>query len=191
MEEVLGVNADRDIYLTEQVTPFFRMLKRRYPRATGSEFSNGRTPSGKKNWLRVRSEDVTKLSFADSSFDLICSSDVLEHVPDYPRALREFHRCLRKGGSVLISVPFLSESPQTLVRARVNADGSIEHLLPPEYHGDPLNAQGILCYYHFGWDFMESLRAAGFEDPGLYSYWSPGRGYLGGTQFLMAALKKR
>jgi hypothetical protein len=36
------------------------------------------------------------------------------------------------------------------------------HLLPPEYHGDPLRGT-ILAYRTFGIDLFESLNAIGFE----------------------------
>lgn len=45
-----------------------------------------------------RSEDLARLSYSDSSFDLVITSDSLEHVPDVRVALREIHRVLRPGG---------------------------------------------------------------------------------------------
>jgi len=48
-----------------------------------------------------------RLPFADSSFSLITAFDVLYHeeVVDDLKALKEFHRVCRRGGSVLISEP--------------------------------------------------------------------------------------
>ena len=58
---------------------------------------------------RVRSEvveaDVTELPFADDSYDAAVLGEVLEHVPDDTRALREVVRVTRPGGVVAISVP--------------------------------------------------------------------------------------
>ena len=50
---------------------------------------------------------ITQLPFADSSFDLIISFDVLSHLPraDDQKALAEFARVLRPGGNLLIRVP--------------------------------------------------------------------------------------
>jgi ubiquinone/menaquinone biosynthesis C-methylase UbiE len=45
---------------------------------------------------------VTKLPFKDKSFDYIFSVDVLQHVPDLKKAIREFHRVLKKGGVLIV-----------------------------------------------------------------------------------------
>jgi SAM-dependent methyltransferase len=44
--------------------------------------------------------DAERLPFADESFDLVFGHAVLHHIPDLARAMREFHRVLRPGGSV-------------------------------------------------------------------------------------------
>jgi SAM-dependent methyltransferase len=48
----------------------------------------------------VRTEAET-LPFDDQSFDLVLGHAVLHHIPDLPRAFREFGRVLRPGGRVL------------------------------------------------------------------------------------------
>jgi len=42
--------------------------------------------------------------FPDKAVDLVCSWDVLEHVQDPRRVLREVHRVLRPGGALLLTV---------------------------------------------------------------------------------------
>jgi SAM-dependent methyltransferase len=58
---------------------------------------------------RVRAElvlgDAQELPFAAGSFDKMLMSEVLEHLPDDVRALREANRVLRGGGVLAISVP--------------------------------------------------------------------------------------
>jgi SAM-dependent methyltransferase len=49
--------------------------------------------------------DVTKLDFADSSFDSVLCSHVLEHVPDEAAALAELRRVLRPGGWAAVMLP--------------------------------------------------------------------------------------
>ncbi len=168
------------IYLTEQVTALYRWIRRRYPRAVGSEYLRDGTPRGRKNAAGIRHEDLMDLSFADESFDAIVSLEVVEHIPDFRRAFAECARVLAPGGRMLLCVPF-HRGPSHLLRARVRDDGRIDHLLPPEYHRDPLNPQGCLCFHHFGWDMLDLLKQAGFQQAVAYSIWSRELGYLADT----------
>lgn len=45
------------------------------------------------------------LPFDDESFDTVTSTEVLEHVPEPLRALKEMHRVLRQDGILIITVP--------------------------------------------------------------------------------------
>ncbi|WP_242394190.1 class I SAM-dependent methyltransferase [Anaeromyxobacter oryzisoli] len=176
------------IYATEATTPVFGFLQRVYPKLTGSEYLGADVPSGS---IRdgVRHEDVTRLTFADASFDAVVTCDVLEHVPAYEDALHEFRRVLVPGGFLLATAPFRADRHDHLIRARHSRSGDIEHLEPPEYHGDPVNpAAGILCYQHFGWKIMEDLRAAGFRSARALLVWSYFHGILGGNQILFHAV---
>jgi SAM-dependent methyltransferase len=78
----------------------------------------------------VRSEDLTRLTCPDASFDLILTSETLEHVPDLNRALAELRRVLTPGGRHLFTVPVLPGVPSTFARALKRSDGTLEHLAP-------------------------------------------------------------
>jgi len=52
--------------------------------------------------------DIAELPLRQEAFDSVLCSQVLEHVPDPPRALQEFARVLAPGGCLLLSVPHLS-----------------------------------------------------------------------------------
>ena len=54
---------------------------------------------------RVVQSAASNLAFGDDTFDLICALDILEHVDDDSRALRECYRTCKPGGLVLITVP--------------------------------------------------------------------------------------
>jgi ubiquinone/menaquinone biosynthesis C-methylase UbiE len=102
---------------------------------------------------RLHHEDGCALTYANDSINVIGSFDVLEHIPDYRTALREFFRVLTPGGQLFLTAPFRPASEQTLVRAKLtdNSNAPIEHLLPPEYHGNPADPDGgVHCFYHFG-----------------------------------------
>jgi len=157
------------IYVTEQSSHLYLQLKRRCRSLRGSEF----TTSWAQRfhlwlWLArrgrfgpLRRENLTRLSFADRSLDAIATLDVLEHVPDADGAFRECARVLRPGGRLLMTVPFYSGQDASEQVARIGPDGAIQHLQPPEFHGDPLGG-GVLCFHHFGWDLLDRLRDAGF-----------------------------
>ena len=187
---LLSVSKPDDlVYLTEFVTPLFRVIASKRKRTIGSEYLRDGTARGTTNAAGVRHEDATSLTFPDGAFNTIGTFDVLEHVPHYLQAMAEFSRCLRPGGTLFITVPFYLWSAATVTRATIDASGTITHLLPPEVHGDPLNQDGVLCFYNFGWDFVDALPEAGFEDAGLSMYWNPWLGYLGGYQFIIATRK--
>lgn len=176
-------------YLTEQVTPLYGWMSSRYPNVIGSEYLGNQVPFGAKRQDGVRNESLTRLTFDDNAFDYILSFDVLEHIPEYEQALRELARVLKPGGICLFSVPFVATNAETLVRAVVNQQGTIEHLHPPEYHGDPLADDGCLCYYHFGWDMLDTCRRSGFTTASVVSLWSRDFGYLGPEQLIFLAQK--
>lgn len=188
-EQVLRPEHHSVIYITEQTTPLYQHLRRRYPNVIGSEFLSDEHTPGEIDAQGLRHEDFTRLSFQDAELGYILTFDVLEHVPDYPAALRESYRCLRPGGQILISVPFRSTEAETLVRARLKENGAIEHLEEPEYHGDPVNPRGCLCFYHFGWDLLDRLRDGGFEHVRVLNYWSREHACLGANQLVITASK--
>jgi glycosyltransferase involved in cell wall biosynthesis/SAM-dependent methyltransferase len=181
--------ANASIYITEQTTQLYKWLKTRHPKLVGSEYFGDEIPFGaKKNG--IRNEDLTALTFADNSFDCILSFDVMEHVSDDLSALAEVHRCLKPGGTFLFTAPFAKDRTEKMVRARVLSDGSIEHILPPEYHGNPIDTEnGSLCFRYFAWDLISDLKSIGFDDVSILTYWSRDFAYLGVEQFLFIAKK--
>lgn len=50
--------------------------------------------------------DITSIPEPDASFDAAMCIEVLEHLPDPIRALRELTRLLRPGGTLIITAPF-------------------------------------------------------------------------------------
>lgn len=48
---------------------------------------------------------LTELPFADNSFDIVCSFDVIEHIADHEKALSEIKRVLTEDGQAFITVP--------------------------------------------------------------------------------------
>jgi SAM-dependent methyltransferase len=188
-ETVLKPAHDATIYITEQTTPVYAHLRQRYPNLIGSEYLDPQATRKPAAWAGLRHEDFTALSFPDRHLDFLLTFDVLEHVPDFQRALAEGFRCLRPGGQLLLTAPFRADAPYTLVRASLRDDGSVEHREAPEYHGNPLDPEGCLCFYHFGWDLLDRLRDEGFTEVRVLRYWSRELGYLGTHQLAIVARK--
>lgn len=180
-----GLQPDRQsrIYSTDRLTPLFDWLAGAYPNTVGSG-----PRSTRRRYAHDR-DDLLELTLASSSVDIVLSFDALQHIPDYERALSEFFRCLKPGGSLLMSVPFLSQ-PETLVRAERGPDGTVEHLLPPEWHDDPSSPENkFLCYYHFGWDLLDVLRRCGAREAKAVSYYAFESGNLGPEQWFFIATR--
>ncbi len=177
---------DSKIYITEQTTPKYDWYRKNYADVSGSEHLGQSIPLGGQNDKGIRNEDITKLTFPDAEFDFILSFDVFEHIPDYASALENCFRCLKPDGTLFFSVPFVKQARRNIVRAVVE-NGEVRHLLPPEYHGDPLSSEGCLCYYHFGWELLDVLRSIGFEDVTALMFSSADHGYLGGEQIMFKA----
>lgn len=53
--------------------------------------------------------DATRLPFADESFDVVCSLQVIEHFRDTDRHLREVARVLKPGGFHYVTTPNIAE----------------------------------------------------------------------------------
>jgi SAM-dependent methyltransferase len=184
----------RRIYLYEQVTPFYRAARRHLAgsqsQVTGSEYLGFDKKSGEVV-NGIRHEDALALSFATGSLDLVVSNDVLEHVPDYRLALAEAARVLGPHGKMAFSIPFYAQEEQTRARA-VLENNQVRHLLPEQYHGNPVSEKGSLVFHDFGWDILEHCREAGFAAAHMLFYHNPRLGYLGnGGQFIFVAAKEK
>ena len=57
--------------------------------------------------LHYRVCDVMELPFESESFDVICSNELVEHLPDVETALTEMTRVVCKGGRIVLSGPNL------------------------------------------------------------------------------------
>lgn len=182
--ELCHPRPDCSLYITEQTTPLFKWLNGVFTNVIGSEFLGFDGLSGSENPKGIRHEDLTRLSYADGQFDFVLSFDVFEHIPNYKKAFSECRRVLKKGGVLFFTIPFDRYSARNIIRAEILPDGTTNHLMPPEYHGDPLQESGCLCFRHFGWECLDELKNEGFSETACYLYWSLEYGYLGGEQLL-------
>jgi SAM-dependent methyltransferase len=74
--------------------------------ATGVELSSEGIAFCRERGLeRVHQAGLESLPFEDGSFDLVASTDVIEHVGAEQEALRELHRVAAPNGTLLLTVP--------------------------------------------------------------------------------------
>jgi SAM-dependent methyltransferase len=106
----------------------------------------------------VRCEDIEALTFADATFDVFVTQDVLEHVFHPERALAEIMRCVKPRGAHVFTAPKHKGLAKSVRRAELR-DGSVVHLLEPVYHGNPVGDHRSLVTWDYGADF-EDLAAA-------------------------------
>lgn len=128
-------------YVATQYDPSF---------AFGTQSPNGR-------W---RNENLEAQTFDDAVFDIVITQDVFEHLFHPGRAMREIARTLRPGGVAVMTVPVVRGWGATERRARLAADGSVEHLLPEQYHGNPVGDGRSLVTVDWSYDIGSYLAAA-------------------------------
>jgi SAM-dependent methyltransferase len=102
--------------------------------------------------------DMQRMSFADSSIDVIIHSDTLEHVPDSKAALKESRRVLKPGGHLFYTMPIVIGR---LTRRRRG--------LPPSYHGRETSRDDWIVQTEYGADFWCEIFEAGFREVSLTS----------------------
>jgi SAM-dependent methyltransferase len=161
LQKTLGDLRSLDVCELSARGPLVNYLRSRTRSLATSEYFAG-VASG-ESVDGVRCEDVQRLTYADSSFDLVTHTEVFEHVPKDARAFAQLHRVLKPGGTVVFTVP-VTDRIETIERARLH-DGVVEHLLPPAFHTDPLrDGSSILVYRDYGTDIVERVKNAGFVD---------------------------
>jgi SAM-dependent methyltransferase len=124
----------------------------------GTHFFRGAPPGSTERGFR--SEDLSRQTFPDESFDLVITQDVMEHVLDPEAAFREIARTLKPGGAHVFTTPIYPDLAISERRARVR-DGEVEYLAEPEYHGNPIDEAGSLVTVHWGQDIGEIIARSG------------------------------
>lgn len=98
------------------------------------------------NQVRVLEGEAEDIPLPDESVDVVTSNGVLNLVPDKATAIREIHRVLRPGGRVQIADIVVGTLPSEACRAQ------------PELWAECIVGATTAD------DYLESFRAAGFDD---------------------------
>jgi SAM-dependent methyltransferase len=104
-----------------------------------------------------KNEDLENQTFKDESFDLVVTSDVMEHIYEPEKAFKEIHRTLKPGGAHIFSVPIINKHKPTQRWANKSPVGSPQFLFSPERHGNPVDAQGSPVTFHWGFDIKDFI----------------------------------
>lgn len=113
IKDVAGLVSGRLLDIGCGQRPYEDLLSHRVTRYIGMERSAG---TGSRPDVLG---DAVDLPFAGGSFGAVLATEVMEHLPDPDRFLREVGRVVRPGGVVLLSVPFmepLHEEPRDFYR---------------------------------------------------------------------------
>jgi SAM-dependent methyltransferase len=150
----------------------------------GPGHKSGETVNG------ILHEDLQHTSFPDDTFNVIITSEVLEHVPDAPAAEKELMRILKPGGTYCFTVPFLPVGEHDEILADIDEHGKLRYFAEPQYHGDPIRpTEGILVYRLFSFnDLKHRFEAMGHEFKS-YRFWSESLGILGSDCWAHAVTK--
>jgi SAM-dependent methyltransferase len=105
--------------------------------------------------------NLERMGIASESFDVVLTSDVMEHVRDIDAAHREIARILKPGGQYLFTVPYDATVATHTVLVDTQGEQDV-FLVPPHYHGDPLSG-GILAYRIFGRQLFADLERCGLH----------------------------
>jgi SAM-dependent methyltransferase len=114
----------------------------------------------------ITNQDLEKLTFLDDTFDIIITSDVMEHIRLDHKAFQEIRRVLRSGGIYIFTVPHFRNKHETLVRIDVKDPSDPlkdAFLTEKECHGDVNSEEGmVLSFRTYGTDLDQALQSLGF-----------------------------
>ena len=126
----------------------------------------------------AQGQTTYQIAADDQAFHAAISVHYLQHVPPLEPALHELHRVLAPGGRLIFTVPL-----------RVMAERSVANVdhLTPVYGALPVEIEGEA--HEIGWDIIDRLHDAGFDDVHAHTYWSEELGYLGPFKMVFVAVR--
>lgn len=126
--------------------------------------------------------NLEAMPFPEAHFDVILTSDVMEHVADDMQAHREIFRCLAPKGTYLFTVPY----DPCIMGHRQLTQGTGQpaqyFIIEEHIHGDPHSKSGIIAHRIYGRQLFGDLTDIGYAvrfDP----VDRPANGIFGGDLF--------
>jgi hypothetical protein len=113
-----------------------------------------------------------------ASLHMVIAADELCHLPELDAALAAVAGALMPGGIFLFCTPFDVEADKTMTD--LTGLPVVREKLPT-FSSRPV--------HRLGWDLIDHLRAAGFDDASAHLYWSEELGYLGPYNMIFSAFR--
>jgi lipopolysaccharide biosynthesis protein len=105
-----------------------------------------------------RNENLEKLTFHNGEFDYFFTLDVLEHVFNPGIAIKEMLRVVNDNGAVVFTVPIHKHYEISVQRAKLDKNNKTIHLMPENYHGNPVGDGKSLVTWDYGQDFKNIVQ---------------------------------
>jgi len=156
--------ASMNIFIAEAHTEFSAYLLQLAPLAVSRSCLNS-SPAADAGH-----EDICKLSFSSSSFDLLVYNDLVGYAQSLEQCLSEALRVLRPGGRLLATFPFAYGQQDTIIKAVP------QPLRPGEASDQPVAS---IPYQIPGWRIIKLLQDLGFSDSRIHYTASWKYGVLG------------
>lgn len=97
--------------------------------------------------------DATAIPFSSNMFDFVIANHILEHIPDYYKALSEFYRVLKPGGVAILQTPY-----SKLLKNNFEDEGIDTDELRLLFHGQEDHIRTFGEH-----SFLKSLKDTGFR----------------------------
>lgn len=135
-------------------SPSSKLLEKKCKNYSSSQYYDD-VPRGEMKG-KCSSQDLSRMTFADESFDLFITQDVFEHVIEPDLAFKEIARVLKPGGAHVFTMPWYPKLKHSKKRA-ILENGKVKLLEEAVYHGNPISNEGSLVTTDWGMDFMDYI----------------------------------
>jgi SAM-dependent methyltransferase len=166
---------------TDSFSAISRIL-RGLPNYVHSQFLPG-LPNGEVIADGSVNVNLENIPFPEANFDVILTSDVMEHVTHDTQAHREIFRCLAPIGTYLFTVPYDPRMASHWQLTQRTGQASRYFILEKHVHGDPHSGSGIIAHRIYGRQLLDDLSKLGF-DVCFETVDRPGNGIFGGDLFV-------
>lgn len=97
--------------------------------------------------------DATAIPYEECSFDFIIANHILEHIPEFEKALSEFYRVLKPGGHAILQTPCSAMLQKNFEDPGINTEQLKRFFYGQEDH---------VRIFSYSW-FLKSIERAGFK----------------------------